>query len=58
MTAECRMFGELLPAAAMALTPPDRERTDWEALGATSGEIREFALGGLNRRLRDHRRRP
>jgi len=44
-------LGELLPAVAMALAPPDREGTDWEALGATSAEIREFALGGLNRRL-------
>jgi len=44
-------LGELLPAVAMALAPPDREGADWEALGATSAEIREFALGGLGRRL-------
>jgi hypothetical protein len=25
--------------------------TDWDALGANSDEIREFALGGLRRRL-------
>ena len=41
----------LLPAVAEALTPPDREGTDWDALGASSDEIREFALGGLTRRL-------
>jgi ribonucleoside-diphosphate reductase beta chain len=42
----------LLPAVAEALTPPDREGTDWDALGASSDEIREFALGGLTRRLK------
>ena len=41
----------LLPAVAEALTPPDREGTDWDALGASSDEIREFALSGLSRRL-------
>ena len=41
----------LLPAVADSLTPPDREGTDWEALGAGAQEIREFALGGLTRRL-------
>jgi ribonucleoside-diphosphate reductase beta chain len=41
----------LLPAVAESLTPPDREGTDWDALGASSQEIREFALGGLTRRL-------
>jgi ribonucleoside-diphosphate reductase beta chain len=41
----------LLPAVAQALTPPDREGTDWQALGASSEEIREFALSGLSRRL-------
>jgi hypothetical protein len=41
----------LLPAVAESLTPPDRDGTDWDALGASSQEIREFALGGLNRRL-------
>jgi ribonucleoside-diphosphate reductase beta chain len=43
---------ELLPAVAEALTPPDRgSDTDWDALGANAHEIREFALGGLTRRL-------
>jgi len=42
---------ELLPAVASALTPPDREGVDWNALGASGEEIREFALGGLSRRL-------
>ena len=45
-------LGELLPVVAESLTPPDRETdTDWDALGANSDEIREFALGGLTRRL-------
>jgi ribonucleoside-diphosphate reductase beta chain len=42
---------DLLPVVAESLTPPDREGADWEALGATSDEIREFALSGLARRL-------
>lgn len=42
---------ELLPAVAESLTPPDREGTDWDALGAGAEEIRDFALGGLTRRL-------
>jgi ribonucleoside-diphosphate reductase beta chain len=42
----------LLPAVAQALTPPERDGTDWEALGAGSDEIREFALSGLSRRLK------
>jgi ribonucleoside-diphosphate reductase beta chain len=42
----------LLPAVADALTPPDREGTDWDALGASATEIREFALSGLSRRLK------
>ena len=43
---------ELLPAVAESLTPPDTGgETDWEALGTTADEVREFALGGLNRRL-------
>jgi ribonucleoside-diphosphate reductase beta chain len=41
----------LLPAVADSLTPPEREGTDWDALGASGEEIREFALGGLTRRL-------
>jgi ribonucleoside-diphosphate reductase beta chain len=43
---------ELLPAVAESLTPPDREGTDWDALGANAKEISEFALGGLTRRLK------
>ena len=42
---------ELLPAVADALAPPAREGSDWEALGASAEEIREFALTGLRRRL-------
>src|SRR4051794_22683453 len=42
---------DLLPAVAESLTPPDREGTDWDALGASSDEIRGFALDGLRRRL-------
>jgi ribonucleoside-diphosphate reductase beta chain len=42
---------DLLPSVAAALAPPDREGTDWEALGASGDEIRDFALTGLTRRL-------
>jgi ribonucleoside-diphosphate reductase beta chain len=42
---------ELLPTVAESLTPPDREGTDWNALGADAEEIRDFALSGLRRRL-------
>jgi ribonucleoside-diphosphate reductase beta chain len=42
----------LLPAVAQALAPPDREGTDWDALGAGSEEIRDFAVSGLTRRLK------
>jgi ribonucleoside-diphosphate reductase beta chain len=41
----------LLPDVAESLTPPDREGTDWEALGASADEIHAFALNGLTRRL-------
>jgi ribonucleoside-diphosphate reductase beta chain len=44
-------LGELLPAVAESLTPPDRDGTDWDALGASAEEIRDFAIGGLSRRL-------
>jgi ribonucleoside-diphosphate reductase beta chain len=45
-------LGELLPVASESLTPPDRDSdADWDALGASAEEIREFALGGLMRRL-------
>jgi ribonucleoside-diphosphate reductase beta chain len=42
---------ELLPSVATALAPPDRDGTDWEALGATGDEIGDYALQGLTRRL-------
>jgi ribonucleoside-diphosphate reductase beta chain len=43
---------DLLPSVAESLTPPDRgSDADWDALGAGGDEIREFALGGLTRRL-------
>jgi ribonucleoside-diphosphate reductase beta chain len=42
---------DLLSSVAAALAPPDREGTDWEALGASGDEIRDFALSGLTRRL-------
>jgi ribonucleoside-diphosphate reductase beta chain len=42
---------DLLPAVASSLTPPDRDGTDWDALGASGEEIRDFALSGLSRRL-------
>jgi hypothetical protein len=41
---------DLLPAAAEALTVP--EGTDADALGASTGELRAFALDGLTRRLK------
>ena len=41
---------DLLPSVAESLNPPDRD-ADAGALGADAGEIREFALGGLERRL-------
>jgi ribonucleoside-diphosphate reductase beta chain len=45
-------LGELLPLVAQSLTPPESDsETDWDALGASADEIREFALGGLTRRL-------
>jgi ribonucleoside-diphosphate reductase beta chain len=44
---------ELLPLVAESLTPPATEReTDWEALGTSESEVRDFALGGLQRRLK------
>jgi ribonucleoside-diphosphate reductase beta chain len=44
-------LADLLPVVAESLTPPDREGTDWDALGASGEEIRAFALDGLTRRL-------
>ena len=46
-----RTLRSLLPAVSQSLTPPDREGTDWDALGASSEEIRDFAVSGLSRRL-------
>ena len=43
-------LAELLPVVAETLSPPEGD-TDWDALGAGTDEIREFALGGLTRRL-------
>ena len=43
---------ELLPSVAASLAPPDTGADrDFEAIGASSEAIREFALGGLTRRL-------
>jgi ribonucleoside-diphosphate reductase beta chain len=42
----------LLPAVAAALAPPDSEGLDFEALGTSGEEIRQFAVVGLNRRLK------
>jgi ribonucleoside-diphosphate reductase beta chain len=42
----------LLPAVSSALAPPEREGVDWDALGASGEEIRDFALSGLSRRLK------
>ena len=42
----------LLPAVSESLTPPERDGMDWGALGAGGDEIRDFALGGLTRRLK------
>ena len=41
---------ELLPAAAESLTVP--EGTDAGALGASTDELRGFALDGLSRRMK------
>jgi ribonucleoside-diphosphate reductase beta chain len=42
----------LLPSVAAALAPPERDGLDFEALGASGEEIRQFALTGLQRRLK------
>jgi ribonucleoside-diphosphate reductase beta chain len=43
---------DLLPSVAASLAPPDTASgRDFDAIGATSEEIRAFALGGLTRRL-------
>ena len=43
---------DLLPAVAESLSPPDTgDETDFDAIGASAEEIRDFALSGLTRRL-------
>jgi ribonucleoside-diphosphate reductase beta chain len=42
----------LLPSIAETLKPPGDEAGSGELLGVTEGEIREFALAGLTRRLK------
>jgi ribonucleoside-diphosphate reductase beta chain len=43
---------QLLPSVAASLAPPDAgSDRDFAAIGASSDEIRAFALGGLTRRL-------
>jgi ribonucleoside-diphosphate reductase beta chain len=43
---------DLLPSVAESLAPPDSAgTTDFDALGASAEQIRDFALGGLKRRL-------
>jgi ribonucleoside-diphosphate reductase beta chain len=43
---------ELLPSVAASLAPPDTgSDRDFAAIGASSGDIRAFALDGLTRRL-------
>jgi ribonucleoside-diphosphate reductase beta chain len=42
---------EMLPAVAESLSPPGDGHMDWEVLGTSAAEVREFALGGLRRRL-------
>ena len=45
-------FRDLLPSVAASLAPPDTGRDrDFAAIGASSDDIRAFALGGLTRRL-------
>ena len=43
---------DLLPAVAESLKPPGDANGSGELLGVTQEEIREFALGGLTRRLK------
>ena len=42
---------ELLPAVAESLTPPDREGTDWDALGATPRRSATSPSAASSRRL-------
>jgi ribonucleoside-diphosphate reductase beta chain len=47
-----RTLRDLLPSVAASLAPPDTgSDRDFAAIGATTEAIREFALGGLTRRL-------
>jgi hypothetical protein len=43
---------DLLPSVAESLKPPGNGNGSGELLGVTEDEIREFALGGLTRRLK------
>ena len=45
------MLRELLPSVAESLKPPGNGNGSGEVLGVTEDDIREFALGGLTRRL-------
>ena len=47
-----QVLRELLPAVAESLKPPGNGNGSGELLGVTEEEIREFALGGLTRRLK------
>jgi len=45
-------LADLLPAVAESLSPPSANgAADFDALGTSAEEVREFALGGLTRRL-------
>jgi ribonucleoside-diphosphate reductase beta chain len=47
-----QMLRELLPSVAASLAPPDTgSDRDFAAIGASSDDIRAFALDGLTRRL-------
>jgi ribonucleoside-diphosphate reductase beta chain len=46
------MLRELLPSVAESLKPPSNGDGSGEVLGATEADIRDFALGGLTRRLK------
>jgi ribonucleoside-diphosphate reductase beta chain len=46
------MLRELLPSVAESLKPPSNGNGSGELLGVTEEDIREFALGGLTRRLK------
>jgi ribonucleoside-diphosphate reductase beta chain len=46
------MLREVLPSVAESLKPPGADNGSGEVLGVTEEDIREFALGGLTRRLK------